>query len=464
MEAREVMQDYIHVLAEAAAEEGGRAYDVGGSVRDALLGRETTDRDIEVSGLTKERLEAVLARVFPPEAVKREGEAFGIYHLPDLIPGYDLQIALPRLEKRTGPGHKDFEITVAPDLTAAEAAARRDFTINAMRRDILTGEIEDPYGGKEDLEKDILRAVDPARFAEDPLRILRAAGFAARFKLNPNEELLRAGKEADLSTLSRERVEAELRKGLLSDEPSRFFHTLRDMEQEEPWFHEIKLLRGVPQDPSYHPEGDVYIHTMIAIDRAAALREESDNPWYLLFLALTHDFGKVVKTFEKDGRIHAYGHEEALDLAMDFVRRITNDDALERYLRNMIPLHMRPNRAARANSRYSKTNRLFDEALNPKDLLFFSAADRPVSYTEEEFERDAFFLEERLHRYEALDRNERISGKDLREAGIPEGPHYQRLLEMAQKLWCAETKKSVALRQVLKEARKLLKEAGDDSA
>ena len=457
MRDRIPLDDLIRGFAEAVAMNEGCAYYVGGAVRDLLFDVPTKDLDIEVAGISKETLEILISVFFSEEAVRPEGIPYGIYHLPDFDPEYDIQIGLPRIEKRTGPGHRDLEVSVVPGLSPVAAASRRDFTMNAMRMNILTGRLEDPYGGRADMKNHILRAVDPERFPQDPLRVLRAAEFAARFGLEPDEELIEAGKKADLSTLSRERVEAELRKGLLSDEPSRFFKVLRDMEQEEPWFHELTMLRGIPQDPSFHPEGDVYTHTMMVIDRAAARRTESEDPWRLLFLALTHDFGKMHTTFEKDGRIHAYDHEETLGPAMNFVRRLTDDPELERYLKNMIPLHMKPNQMAMAGSRITKTNHAFDEAMSPRDLLIFAAADRWIAVSEEESERYDLFLEERLRRYESLDPDELITGKDLQEMGIPEGPHYRELLAFARNLWLAETKREGALKQVRAEAGMLLR-------
>ena len=294
-------------IAQLAAKAGGRAYFVGGFVRDRLMGKDHGDIDIEVHGLQPDVLRDLLSRI---GTVLQYGSSFGVFGLS----GCEIDIAMPRKEKATGHGHRDFDVSVDPFIGTKEAARRRDFTINAMMQDVLTGEVVDHFGGQADLAAGIIRHVDDASFAEDPLRVLRCAQFAARFQVKDGEngvhcfsvapETLDLCSRMDLSALSRERVEGELKKALLnSDAPSVFFEVLRSMDQLGFWFPELKDLIGLPQDPVYHPEGDVWTHTMQVTDRAAAYRSEVSEPYRFMLLALLHDLGKIVSTEEKNGRI-----------------------------------------------------------------------------------------------------------------------------------------------------------------
>lgn len=181
--AKEIQRETIRQIALRAKAMGGRAMLVGGCVRDALLGRESADIDCEVYGLTPEQLHALAAQF---GTVDESGARYGIFTLKDA--GIDL--AVPRLERRIGPKHGDFDVTANPTLSFEQAAARRDFTVNAILQDALTGEIVDPFGGEVDLRRGILRATPGEGFCDDPLRVLRGAQFASRFHLSPDEETL----------------------------------------------------------------------------------------------------------------------------------------------------------------------------------------------------------------------------------------------------------------------------------
>ena len=253
-------------IAEKAAELGGTVYFVGGYVRDKLLKLENKDIDIEIHGIHAAALEQILDSI--GECIKI-GKSFGIYGLK----GYSLDIALPRTERRTGTGHRDFTVTSDPFMGTYEAARRRDFTINALMENVLTGEITDHFGGQADLQKGVLRHIDDTTFTEDPLRVLRAAQFAARFHFSIAAETAELCRSIDLSPLSKERVMLEMEKALLkSDKPSVFFEELRNMEQLEYWFPELQALIGLPQNREHHREGDTWTHTMMVLDEAAKRR------------------------------------------------------------------------------------------------------------------------------------------------------------------------------------------------
>ena len=444
------MKDSVeYKIAQLVSKAGGRTYYVGGFVCDKLLGTENKDIDIEVHGIAAEQLKRILEQVGEPLSF---GCSFGIYSLK----GSGLDIAMPRKERATGLGHRDFEVDTDPFIGTAEAARRRDFTINAVMQDVLTGEITDPFGGCQDVKDRIIRHVDPKTFPEDPLRVLRAAQFASRFCFEIAPETVELCRNIDISALSSERVEEEMKKALLKGrKPSVFFETLRTVDQLDVWFPEIGQLIGIEQDPKYHPEGDVWVHTMEVLDRAAEFRDKVSEPYSFMLLALTHDLGKIKATEIINGRIHAYGHETlGLPTAEEFLRRIVHEKKVIDYVLNMLPLHMKPNMAAYSRSAVKSTNRMFDAAASPKDLVYFSMSDKPVFSGDDPFTGDSEFLFERLKIYEETMAKPYVMGRDLKEAGLEPGEYFSELLEYAHKLRLAGTDKETALKQVLAMAGK----------
>lgn len=439
-------------IAEAVAEKGGRAYYVGGYVRDALLHIENKDVDMEVHGLSPDELARILDSLGQRITI---GESFGVFGLK----GWDLDIAMPRKETARGLGHRDFDIIVDPFIGTENAARRRDFTINAMMQDILTGEIIDHFGGQNDLENLILRHVCDDSFPEDPLRVLRGAQFAARFSCTIAEETVRLCKTMELQHLPRERVEGELKKALLkAQRPSVFFEALHQMEQLDIWFPELKALIGVPQNPRYHAEGDVWKHTMMVLDEAAKLRHRMDNPYAFMLSALVHDFGKALCTEEINGVLHAYDHEkEGLMPAEAFVRRLSAENRLLKYTLNMTELHMKPNTVAHAGSAPKVTNRMFDESVDPEGLLCLALADDRGRICLQPQESTEPFLMERLALYKDLMAKPHVMGRDLIEAGLTPGEDFTVILDYAHKLQLAGVEKGSALTQTLGFARKLRK-------
>ena len=293
-------------LAEAVREAGGRALLVGGCVRDALMGVQPKDWDVEVYGVAPGRLREILDRFGPVNVV---GEAFTVYKL-----GLDLDVSLPRRERKSGRGHRAFVIEGDPGMSIAEASRRRDFTINAILQDPLTGEIIDPFDGRRDLDQGVLRAVSTDTFVEDSLRVLRAAQFAARFEFRIEPETVELCRGIDLSDLPSERIWGELEKLLLrARQPSIGLGWLHALAVLEKLFPEINALIDVPQDPEWHPEGDVFVHTRLVLDRARELIDELSYPRQVtvMLAALAHDFGKPATTEFIDGRLRSRGHEAA---------------------------------------------------------------------------------------------------------------------------------------------------------
>ena len=296
----------VLTLAHTARERGGRALLVGGCVRDILMNVEPKDWDVEIYGIEPRELREILERLGQVNIV---GEAFTVYKL-----GSDLDVSLPRRERKTGRGHRAFYIEGDPSMSVEEATKRRDFTINAILADPLTEEIIDPFNGRADIQNKTLRAVSRETFAEDSLRVLRAAQFAARFEFDIEPETVSLCRAIDLTDLPRERIWGEMEKLLLrARRPSIGLHWLRELGAIDQLFPEIKNLIDVPQDEEWHPEGCVFLHSLLTVDRARELID--DLPYAkrvtVMLAALCHDFGKPATTEFLEGRWRSRGHEEA---------------------------------------------------------------------------------------------------------------------------------------------------------
>lgn len=331
------LQHVAHELAEAVHRAGGRAFLVGGSVRDKLLGLTPKDADVEVFDLDAEVVESLVGEF---GSVHLIGKQFAVLHVS--TPHGVLEVSLPRRESKTGPGHKGFSVDADPHMKPAEAARRRDFTVNAMMEDPLTGEILDPFDGKKDLERGRLRHVSNA-FAEDPLRVLRASRFAARFGWRVARSTSALCRALDLSELPRERIEAEWKDILLR---GRFPGAgLLTMEATGALvsFPELAALRNVPQDPVWHPEGDVLQHTALCLDAAVALREEMKDPWAEMLAVLCHDLGKAVETDFERARWRSAAHDTSgVSLTRSLLARITAQEDLVVKVGALVREHLRP--------------------------------------------------------------------------------------------------------------------------
>ena len=410
-------------IAAAVAENGGRAYYVGGFVRDALMGVECKDIDIEVYGIPPQKLREVLDVL---GEVYDKGASFGVLGLRHS----EIDIAMPRTESRTGAKHTDFDVTVDPFLKPEQASRRRDFTINAMMQDVLTGEILDFHGGRADLKNKVIRCVCPQTFVEDALRVFRGTQFAARFGAEIEADTLALCAGMDVAALSVERVFGEMEKALLkAEQPSVFFRDLRRMGHLKEYFPEIEAMAGVEQNPKFHPEGDVFEHTMLTLDCAAELRGRAEWPLGFMLSALCHDIGKLVATeVQEDGRITAYGHEVlGLDLVEKQLRRITNHEKLIAYVKNQTELHMRPNMLAGSKSKKKKTRQLFDLSLCPNDLILLSRADASGKTDEPYNEGNEAWLRERLQDYLECIKRPRVGGADLIAAGLKPDKNFSAL-------------------------------------
>jgi tRNA nucleotidyltransferase (CCA-adding enzyme) len=330
----------------AETPELGRAYLAGGCVRDWLLGRTGHDFDVEVYGVHYEALVTALSRWGRVDLV---GRSFGVVKLT-VAGGSTHDFTVPRRDSKVGLGHKGFEVTFDPTITPAEAALRRDFTINALLYDPRQERLLDFVGGETDLRQRVLRHTSAA-FVDDPLRVLRGMQFAARFDLRtaPETIALCRGMQGTRAELARERIWDEWFKWASRAEvPSAGLRFLRDTE----WlahYPEVQALAGTPQDPEWHPEGDVFTHTGHCCDALAGLSEwralEPIARAVYMFAVLAHDFGKptTTQTAERDGvrRIVSPGHEEAGGpLTESFLERIHAPRGVRERVLPLVTNHM----------------------------------------------------------------------------------------------------------------------------
>ncbi|HOX27131.1 MAG TPA: HD domain-containing protein [Candidatus Krumholzibacteria bacterium] len=405
---------------------GGRAWVVGGAVRDALLERPVTDLDVEVHGIAAVDLEAMLAARYELDAV---GRAFGVLKLR----GVPLDVTLPRTESKSGLGHRGFLVSSDPDLGLAAAARRRDFTINAISYDPLAGELADPLGGRADLAARRLRHCSAA-FAEDPLRVLRGMQFTARFDLEPDPATVALCRTIEPEGLATERVWHEWRKLLvLGRTPSRGLRFLKDTG----WlrhFPPLAALDGLPQDPVKHPEGDVYTHVGLCLDVFAAQRTGDEAEDVVVGLAvLCHDLGKpVVQMVDPDGRIRTPGHaERSLPLVQEFLEQLTGQPALVREVLPLVRDHQRPVQLHEQGAGDAAVRRLARDVGRIDRLLRVVSADRGGRGSAAEMHPPAVaWLAERAAALAVADARPEplVLGRHLASRGLKPGPAYSRIL------------------------------------
>lgn len=415
-----------------------QAYLVGGCVRDALLGIPVTDYDIEVFGLPYEELARALSRWGKTDLV---GRSFGVVKL-SLPSGSVYDFTIPRRDSKVAPGHRGFQISFDPVLEPREAAARRDFTINSLMYDLREERLLDFFGGAEDLQNKVLRHTSEA-FPEDPLRVLRGMQFCARFNLTPAAETIELARsiKGSYHELALERVREEWFKwAAKSVTPSLGLKYLCQTEWVE-HFPEINALRGVPQDPEWHPEGDVFTHTCHCCDALAGLErwQQADPQTRIVFMlaVLCHDFGKTTTTHEalRGGvvRIVSPGHEEAsLKLTEDFLGRINAPNIIRERALPLVVNHMvhYQNNSDRAIRRLAK--RLEPERIS--SLVTIMMADsmgrpprpRVVPAGVLELERRAIELAVQERPPAPI-----LQGRHLIEAGLEPGPQFGEVLHAA---------------------------------
>jgi tRNA nucleotidyltransferase (CCA-adding enzyme) len=426
--------DHIMKLASAVEAAGGRAYLVGGAVRDRLLNIECKDFDLEVYGLEVDSLETLLLEFGKVHLI---GKQFAVLLLV-FDDGNQIEVALPRRESKTGPGHKGFAVKSDPHMAKEDAVLRRDFTVNALMQDVLTGEVFDFHDGEGDLERKVLRHVSPA-FIEDPLRVLRAARFVARFDFSIAEETVELCQSIDISELPRERIEVEFRLMLEKcDYPGKGLLALEQTGALQ-HFPELACLRDVPQDPEWHPEGDVLIHTALCLDAAVLRRNEMDDVWVEMLGVLCHDLGKATHTVFERNRWRCPAHDVGgVKPTKALLERINGQSYVVPLVCDLVREHLRPGQL------YLERDKVSDAAIRRLSTRVNIPAQCRVSFADFAGRLKPFELPWPpevwlLERATSLGVEEEapknfLRGQDLMKQGIEPGPGMGKILDAVYEL------------------------------
>lgn len=410
---------------------------VGGYLRDTLLNIPSKDIDIEVFGVAGlEQLSEVLKQFGTLNSV---GKSFGVLKMQ--FEGLELDFSIPRQEKKVAKGHKGFDITLDSALSFKAAAKRRDFTINAMGYDLSEELLLDPYNGINDLENRVLDIVDAETFVEDPLRLYRAMQFAARFELKPSLRLIELAqkmvREGVLYELPKERVFEEFKKLFLKSRRPSLGFELMDVFGMLVHFSALKALQGVPQNPKYHPEGDVWIHTMMVIDAMTSLHGEDEKENLVLSLAaLCHDLGKPATTTLEEGVIRAIGHENAgVAVSEAFLESISDEKKLAAAVVPLVKHHLKPQQFYTQGAKSAAIRRLA-RVVNIRALVMVAKADFLGRTTVEALRGDFKAGEWLLERAKDLHVQERaleplIQGRDLIAQGLKPSKAFKSILDAA---------------------------------
>lgn len=363
----------VNAIASAIHDAGGAVLAVGGAVRDCFLDNEIKDLDCEVYNISLSQLEELLKRF---GHVRIVGKSFGVLRIDTL----DVDWSLPR---RDAAGRKP-QVTINSFMKYRDAALRRDLTINAIGINFMTGELVDPCNGLVDLQEGILRAPDLMQFGADPLRLYRVMQFVSRFAMRVDDALSTVCAQMDVSKVSRERIEQEWQKMLLqSERPSLGIRWLASIERLHDRFPELYALHNVPQRADYHPEGDVFEHTMQVVDAAVQrlqeCRDEREKK-ILMYAALCHDIGKPTTTIWDQNRWRSPGHAEAgVPIARALLRRITRESLLIKAVCTLVEHHMAPGEYGASNASdgaYKKLAMKLHPETSMRMLALLFAADR----------------------------------------------------------------------------------------
>ena len=413
-------------LAKLISKNGGHLLLVGGSVRDLLIQSTPKELDCEVRGMSVSALKNILSHKYSCNEV---GKAFGVIRLR----GLPVEIALPRTEIKSGMGHKGFDITIDSDLPFESAVKRRDFTMNAIALDPLNGEILDPCNGREDLKNRILRHIGPA-FKEDPLRVLRGMQFISRFDLSPSQETIEICKSMEIENLAPERIFAEWKKLVLEGTNiSAGLNFLKDTEWIK-YFPELASLINCKQDPEWHPEGDVWTHTLHCMDAFAS--ERINEEWEDLvvgFAVLCHDLGKPLTTkIGEDGRIRSPLHEpKGEGPTRSFLSRMTNQQDLHEQVVPLVRRHLTPRTFYKDEASDGAIRRLANKVKRIDRLVRVASADikgRPPR--NDEFPEGPWLIK-RAEELKIKDSEPKpiILGRHLIERGLKPSPEFGPILE-----------------------------------
>lgn len=420
-----------------------RALLVGGCVRDALLGIQPKDYDLELYGIHREDVTAFLQTVSEDIRIKDVGRSFPVWKVwNDAIgEGAAVDVALPRREVVTGVGHTDFEVALDPHMTFFDASLRRDITINAMGCDPITGRVIDPHGGIDDLNAGLIRHVSH-HFSEDPLRVLRIAQFAARFNMIVAHDTVKLCKTLSPEHLSRERIGEEWFKLILKGRcitPGLLFLWACGWLKH---FPEIEAVWNVPQHPDHHPEGSVGNHLCHCMDAFCETRSGNDREDLIVGLAaLSHDFGKATNTtIDENGVIHAYGHEEAgEEPTRSFLARLTDDKDLIESVVSLVITHMIPTHLYKEATRgetpkmMNRSIRRLSQRANLQRLARLVWIDKSGRPPKPKVSPESVWLLERAAALGTVTKGPEpiLLGRHLVMLGLKPGPHFGPILDGA---------------------------------
>ena len=413
---------------------------VGGSVRDFFLNIPVKDYDIEIFGI--DSLDIIQKSLEKFGSVKLVGKSFGVLTLR--VNEYDFDFALPRIEKKIGNSHQDFEVITNANLSFKEAAIRRDFTINAIGYDFFKQEFLDPFDGLKDLKNKIIKHINDKTFIEDSLRVYRAVQFASRFDFKIDESTKELCKQIvlndELKYLAKERIYEEFKKLFLkSSKPSIGFELLRELGVLK-YFDELEVLINCEQDKEYHPEGDVWIHTMMTLDEMARILKEEKiedeyRKLYLFYGILCHDFGKPFCTKEINGKITSHKHESlGIEPTISFLSKLTNEKKFIEIVCTLVKNHLTPFQLYLSESSLKAIKRL-SLKVNIEDLCLVCLADclgRTIKDKEKCPKASSWLLEKAkeldIHNVsiKAL-----VLGRDLIELGFKPSKEFKDILDFA---------------------------------
>jgi len=438
---------------------------VGGCVRDELMGLVPKDWDLEVYGVQPAKLREMLDAFGDVNVV---GEAFTVYKL-----GSDLDVSIPRRERKIAPGHRGFVVEGDPEMSFEEASKRRDFTVNAILEDPLTGEIVDCFGGREDLKKKIIRHVSSETFAEDSLRVLRAAQFAARFEFDIAPETVAICKAIDVTDLPKERIWSEFEKLLLkARKPSIGLKWLYELGVVDQIFPELQSLVGVPQEPEWHPEGDVDVHTLMVVDEARKLIDDLpyERQVAVMLGAVAHDFGKPPTTQFFDGRWRSHSHDEAgIEPTISFLDTLgiytLNGFDVRDQVVQLVRYHLKPGEFYKAESKNPVGDGAFRRLARKvePDLLYRVAKADSLGRNpdwlppEKRFGSEAqeWFIERvRQLNIEKKAPDPTLMGRHLIEMGLKPSPRFKEILDAVYEMQLDG--KVTNLGEAIAEAKKLI--------
>lgn len=420
-------------IAQRIQKHHGTTLIVGGYARDLVMQHLKTDVtpkdiDLEIHGIDIETIKTLLKEFGPINIV---GEQFQVIKI------HEIDIAIPRTESKKGKGHRGFKMTGEPFLDFWEASKRRDFTVNALALDPLTGNVFDAHKGINDIKQKILRAVDETTFPDDPLRVLRAMQLAARLDFTIDPETITLCQKINLKELPKERIGEEWQKMLVqSPKPSKGLKYAKELQILQKLHPELEAIIGVPQNLQYHPEGDVWTHTCLAVDAAARIvsREQlrRDEALVVLLSALCHDIGKATTTKKIEDRWTSYDHEkEGLPPARTFMKTTNIPKNIQEKVLTLIENHLfiihAPSPTDRAIRRLSK--RLYPASI--QELAWLMEADYCGKTLKQERCEESSLL---LERAEALQVQESkpkqlVQGRDLLPLGIQTGPQMGSILK-----------------------------------